>query len=61
MATAAPATMVAHFIKVGQGAAILLDLPCGAVLLDTGGERTQRTPGRRLLRAYVAEFSAPRH
>ncbi|MEZ4329910.1 MAG: MBL fold metallo-hydrolase [Polyangiales bacterium] len=28
-----------HFIDVGQGAATLLEFGCGAVLIDTGGER----------------------
>ena len=29
--------MVAHFIDVDQGAAALLEFPCGAVLIDAGG------------------------
>lgn len=31
--------MQLHFIDVGQGAATLLEFACGAVLIDTGGER----------------------
>jgi competence protein ComEC len=31
--------MQLHFIDVGQGAATLLEFSCGAVLIDTGGER----------------------
>ncbi|HEU5117449.1 MAG TPA: MBL fold metallo-hydrolase [Isosphaeraceae bacterium] len=31
-------TMRAHFIDVGQGACTLLEFPCGAVLVDTGGQ-----------------------
>ena len=31
-------TMRAHFIDVGQGAATLVEFPCAAVLIDTGGE-----------------------
>src|SRR5438552_18541405 len=30
--------MKIHLINVGQGAATLLEFPCGAVLVDTGGE-----------------------
>jgi len=32
--------MRVHVIDVGQGAATLVECPCGAVLIDTGGERT---------------------
>ena len=31
-------TMSVHFLDVGQGSATLFELPCGAVLIDTGGE-----------------------
>jgi beta-lactamase superfamily II metal-dependent hydrolase len=30
--------MTAHFINVGQGAATLLEFPCGAVLIDAGAQ-----------------------
>lgn len=39
-ATAATATMRLHVLDVGQGDAILVELPCGAMLVDTGGEET---------------------
>lgn len=41
---AAAPSMRAHFIDVGQGAATLLEFPCGAVLIDTGGERQPGVP-----------------
>jgi competence protein ComEC len=31
-------TMVAHYIDVGQGLSVLLEFPCGAVLIDTGSQ-----------------------
>lgn len=61
MARADPSTMVAHFINVGQGDAILLEFSCGAVLIDTGGERTSRASGSDLLRSYLEEFFGRRH
>lgn len=61
MASADPSTMVAHFINVGQGDAILLEFSCGAVLIDTGGERTTRARGSDLLRSYLEEFFGRRH
>lgn len=61
MARADPSTMVAHFINVGQGDAILLEFSCGAVLIDTGGERTSRARGSDLLRSYLEEFFGRRH
>jgi competence protein ComEC len=35
----ASGVMRVHFIDVGQGAATLIEFPCAAVLVDTGGER----------------------
>jgi competence protein ComEC len=31
-------TMRAHFLDVGQGSAAVLEFPCAAILVDTGGE-----------------------
>src|SRR5689334_2104015 len=30
--------MNAHYINVGQGAAVLLEFPCGAILIDAGAQ-----------------------
>lgn len=40
-AAAADVAMRVHFIDVGQGAATLVELPCGAMLVDTGGEDSE--------------------
>lgn len=48
--------MVAHFIDVGQGDAILLEFSCGAILIDTGGEGTDEVDGRERLREYLRDF-----
>jgi competence protein ComEC len=52
------ATMTAHFIDVGQGAATLLEFPCGAVLIDAGGEKSsaQNFDSSRRLKAYLDTF-----
>jgi competence protein ComEC len=49
-------TMVAHFIDVGQGDATLLEFSCGAILVDTGGEKTPEVSGRERLVSYLEEF-----
>lgn len=60
LSTADRNRMVAHFINVGQGDATLLEFQCGAVLIDTGGENTQRTVGRERLGDYLEAFFARR-
>jgi hypothetical protein len=30
--------MTAHFINIGQGQRVLLELPCGAMLIDAGAQ-----------------------
>ena len=40
-ATAGQPKMLAHFINVGQGAATLLEFPCGLALIDTGCQDEQ--------------------
>jgi competence protein ComEC len=48
--------MVAHFIDVGQGDAVLLEFSCGAILIDTGGETTDEVVGRDRLHDYLRDF-----
>lgn len=45
--------MRAHFLDVGQGACTLLEFPCGAILIDTGGQ--DEAHALRLGR-YLADF-----
>jgi beta-lactamase superfamily II metal-dependent hydrolase len=44
---ASAATMTAHVIDVGQGAATLLEFACGAVLVDLGGEQNPKFKSRQ--------------
>ena len=45
-----------HFVNVGQGAATLLEFPCAAVLVDTGGEQNQSFSGNERLLRYLERF-----
>jgi competence protein ComEC len=45
--------MHAHYINVGQGAATLLEFPCGAVLIDTGSQDDAHTDA---LIEYLTDF-----
>ncbi len=49
-----------HFIDVGQGLAVLQEFPCGAMLIDTGGEDDQRFHSDSALIAYLDGFFARR-
>lgn len=49
-------SMVMHFIDVGQGAATLLEFPCGAMLIDTGGENNALFDSEPKLLAYLNDF-----
>lgn len=63
---AAEDAMRLHFIDVGQGAATLVEFPCAAILVDTGGERSppQGTPvvydSTPALLKYLTAFFAGR-
>lgn len=49
-------TMRMHVIDVGQGTAALLEFPCGAVLVDTGGEDNDQFHAEDALLAYLDRF-----
>ncbi len=49
-----------HFVDVGQGAATLVELPCAAVLVDTGGEQNPSFSGNERLLGYLERFFASR-
>ena len=49
--------MRVHFIDIGQGASTLLEFPCGAALIDTGGEMVAGSyDSVPALRAYLDAF-----
>jgi competence protein ComEC len=48
--------MVFHFIDIGQGDATLLEFPCGAVLIDTGGEQNELFDSNKALLAHLDAF-----
>lgn len=50
------ATMRIHLIDVGQGAATLVEFSCGAVLVDTGGESSDRFDSEARLMRYLDRF-----
>src|SRR5258705_12847530 len=49
--------MTAHFINIGQGASVLLEFPCGAMLIDAGA---QDAAARTALIGYLNKFFARR-
>lgn len=55
-----PPLMRMHFIDVGQGSATLLEFPCGAVLVDAGGEDHSGFHSTERLIAYLDAFFARR-
>lgn len=52
--------MRVHFLNVGQGAATLVEFPCGAMLIDTGGEEDSEFHSVEVLTAYLDAFFARR-
>ncbi len=59
-ATSAEPEVRFHLIDVGQGAAALVEFPCGAALIDTGGETNFKFDSGRVLRDYLEAFFARR-
>jgi competence protein ComEC len=63
---AAQPEMVVHFLDVGQGDATLVEFPCAAMLIDTGGERSPSFPlparhdSNRVLLPWLRDFFATR-
>jgi beta-lactamase superfamily II metal-dependent hydrolase len=49
-----------HVIDVGQGAATLLEFPCGAILVDTGGEANSQFDSVPVLERTLEAFFARR-
>jgi competence protein ComEC len=49
-----------HVIDVGQGSATLVETPCGAALIDTGGELNDDFDGVAALTRYLDAFFARR-
>jgi competence protein ComEC len=45
-----------HMIDVGQGEAMLLEFPCGAGLIDTGGESNDEFDSTTALTTYLEHF-----
>src|ERR1700722_18926821 len=51
-------SMRLHFIDVGQGASTLIEFPCAAVLVDTGGESNDEFDSTKALTTYLDSFFA---
>ena len=49
-------TMTVHFLDIGQGAATLFEMPCGAILVDTGGEQNGDFDSSEMLKVQLAAF-----
>lgn len=52
----ANAQMRVHLINVGQGCATLIEFPCAAILIDTGGETDAQYNSSEALKAYLDDF-----
>ena len=53
-------SMKVHFIDVGQGAATLVEFPCAAILVDTGGEKNAEFDSNSNLMEYLSTFFSGR-
>jgi beta-lactamase superfamily II metal-dependent hydrolase len=53
-------TMRVHFIDVGQGASTLVEFPCAAIIVDTGGEKNNAFSSNDQLMSYLDEFFSRR-
>ena len=53
-------TLSVHLLDVGQGAATLLELPCAAILIDTGGELNDEFDARAAIKTQLEAFFARR-
>ncbi len=49
-----------HFIDIGQGLGVLLEFPCAAMLIDTGGEQDDAFDSDKALVSYLDGFFARR-
>ncbi len=52
----ASAQMRVHLINVGQGCATLIEFPCGAILVDAGGETNALYNSTDKLKTYLDDF-----
>jgi competence protein ComEC len=52
--------MRVHFINVGQGAATLVEFPCAAIMIDTGGESNDEFKSDKELTTYLDDFFSRR-
>jgi len=52
----ANAQMRVHLINVGQGCATLIEFPCAAILIDTGGEANPQYNSSEALKTYLDDF-----
>lgn len=48
--------MRVHLINVGQGCATLVEFPCGAILIDAGGESNASFSSSDSLKAFLDDF-----
>ena len=53
-------SIAVHLLDVGQGAATLIEFPCGAMLVDTGGEQNESFDGVAALITQLEAFFARR-